>query len=112
MVDDRDPLLTRLFAEQSPPISGSEFVARVDSLMERELRYARVYRIGMCVAATVVASLLAPWIARVCALGIGSAVAGMSTTRALLSFPLAWLAVSSILAGLLPVIYLGITRRW
>jgi hypothetical protein len=36
----------------------------------------------------------------------------VSTTRALLGSPLAWLAVCSIVAGFLPVIYLGITRRW
>jgi hypothetical protein len=112
MIDDRDPLLTRLFAERKSPGAGSEFATRVDALIERELRNARFYRMGMIAAAVVLAALLAPWIAQVCALGIGSAVAGMSTTRVLSSFPLAWLAVASIVASVLPVIYLGITRRW
>ena len=112
MVDDRDPLLMRLFAERSPPTSGAEFAARVDALIERDLGNARADRIGMSVAAAVVSLLLAPWIAQVCALGIGSLAVGLSTTRALVRFPLEWLTVCSIVAGLLPVIYLGITRRW
>jgi len=112
MVDDRDPLLMRLFAEQGPPASGSEFVARVDALMEKDLRNHRMHRIGMIVATVVAASLLAPWIAQGCALAIGSIAAGISAAGALLSFPLASLAVCSIIAGFFPVLYLGITRRW
>ncbi len=112
MVDDRDPVLMRLFAEQRPPAGGSEFASRIDALMQRDLRRARIHRIGMIAGAAIVASLLAPWIAQACALAIGSVVVGLGTTRALLGSPLAWLAVFSILAAFLPVIYLGITRRW
>jgi len=112
MVDDRDPLLTRLFAEQSPPASGSEFLARVDALIERDLRRARIYRIAMVAAAIVVASLLAPFIAQVCALGIGSVVVGLSATRALLNSPIAWLVACSIFGSLVPGLYLGVSRRW
>jgi hypothetical protein len=112
MTDDRDPLLTRLFAEQGPPESGSEFESGIRASMERDLRNARAYRISMIVGAVVIALLLAPWIAQACALGIGSVIAAVNTTRALSSFPLAWLVVGSVVIGFAPVIYLGITRRW
>jgi len=112
MNDDRDPILTRIFAEQNSPVDGSEFAARVALMMDRDLRSARSYRIGMIIAVLVVASLLAPWLAQVCALAVGSVVAGLSTTRALSSFPLAWLALCSIVGSFLPAIHLGITRRW
>lgn len=112
MNDDRDPVLTRFFAEQNLSVDGSEFAARVAVMIDRDLRSARIYRIGMIIAVLVVASLLAPWLVQVCALAVGSLVAALSTTHALSSFPLAWLALCSIVGSLLPAIYLGFTRRW
>ncbi len=110
--DDRDPLLTRLFAEHDRPAHGSDFMAQVFNGLERDRRKRRSYRIGMIIASVVVAALLAPWIALLAATAIGSVAAGITATRALLNFPMAWLVVGAILASFLPVIYLGITRRW
>jgi hypothetical protein len=112
MIDDWDPLLTRLFAEQSQPSHGSDFMAQFINLLERDRRNRRTYRIGMIIAGVIVAALLAPWIAQVAATAIGSVAAGITATRSLLNFPMAWLVVCSIVASFLPVIYLGITRRW
>ena len=112
MIDDRDPLLTRLFAEQSQPGQGSDFMAQCIHLLERDWRNRRIYRTGMMIVGVIVAALLAPWIARVAAMAIGSVAAGITAARPLLNFPMAWLVVCSIVAGFLPVIYLGITRRW
>jgi hypothetical protein len=112
MSDDRDPLLTRLFAEQSQPAHGSDFMAQFINLLERDWRNRRTYGIGMIIAGGIVAALLAPWIARLAATAIGSVAASITATRSLLNFPMAWLVVGSIVASFLPVIYLGITRRW
>ena len=65
MIDDRDPLLSRLFAEQGLPAHESDFMAQFIERFERELRYRRSYRIGMIIASVIVAALLAPWIAQV-----------------------------------------------
>ena len=112
MIDDRDPLLTRLFAEQSQPAHGSEFMAQFVNHLERDWRNRRTYRIGMMIAGVMVAALLAPWIAQGAATAIGSVAAGITATGSLLNFPMAWLVVWSVVAVFLPVIYLGITRRW
>jgi hypothetical protein len=112
MNDEPDPLLTRLFAEQTQPAHASDFMAQFNILLERDRRNRRGYRIGAIMAGVIVAALLAPWVAQGAALAIGSLVSGISTTRALLNFPMAWLAVCSIVAGFLPVVYLGMTRRW
>ena len=112
MTDDRDQLLTRLFAEQSQPAHGSDFMAQFSNRLESDWRNRRAYRIVMIIASVIVAALLAPWIAQLAATAIGSLAAGITATRPLLSFPMVWLVVGSIAAGFLPVIYLGITRRW
>ena len=112
MIDDRDPLLTRLFAEQVQPARGPDFMAQFINLLDRDRRNRRTYWIGMIIAGVIVAALLAPWIAQVAATAIGSVVAGITATGPLLNFPMAWLVVCSIVASFLPVIYLGITRRW
>ena len=112
MVEDRDPLLTRLFAEQSQRAHASDFMAQFSSLFERERRKRRTYGIGIIVAGVIVAGLLAPWIAQVAATAIGSVAAGITATRSLWNFPMAWVVICSIVASFLPVIYLGITRRW
>ena len=112
MIDDRDPLLTRLFAEQGQPAHESGFMAQFIERFERELRYRRIYRIGTIIARVIVAALLAPWIAQVAALAIGSVASGIIATRPLLNFPMAWLVVCSMVATFLPVMYLGITHRW
>jgi len=112
MNDDRDPLLTRLFAEQSQPAHGSEFMAQHINLLERNRRNRRIYRIGTIIAGVIVAALLAPWIAQVAATAMGSVAAGIAATRPLLNFPMAWLVVGSIVVSILPVLYLGTTRRW
>jgi hypothetical protein len=112
MIDDRDSLLTRLFAEQSQPAHGSDFMAQFTNRLERDWRNRRTYRIVMMVGGVIVAALLAPWIAQLTATAIGSVAAGITATRSLLNLPMAWLVVCSMVASLLPVIYLGITRRW
>jgi hypothetical protein len=112
MIDDRDPLLTRLFAEQSQPARGSDFMVRFINRLERDWRNRRTRRLGMATAGVMVAALLAPWIAQLVATAIGSVAAGIIATRSLLNFPMAWLVVCSIVASFLPAIYLGITRRW
>lgn len=112
MIDDRDPLLTRLFAEQGQSEHGPDFMAQFINILERDWRNRRTYRIGMVIAGVIVAALLAPWIAQVAATAIGSVAAGITATRSLLNFPMAWLVVCSIVASFFPVIYLGITRRW
>ena len=112
MSDDRDPLLSQLFAAQSQPAHGSDFMVRFINLLERDRRNQRTYRIGMLIAGVIVAALLAPWIARSAATAIGSLAAGITATRSPLNFPMAWLVVCSIVASSLPVIYLGVTRRW
>ena len=112
MIDERDPLLTRLFAEQSPPAHGTDFMAQIVDLLERDRRKRRLCRTGMIIGGVMVAALLAPWIAQAAATTIGSAAAGITATRSLLNFPMAWLVVGSIVGSFLPVIYLGISRRW
>ena len=112
MIEERDTILTRLFAEQSQPAHGSEFMAQFVSQLERDWRNRRIYRIGMMIAGVIVAALLAPWIAQLTATAIGSVAAGITATRSLLNFPMAGLVVCTMVTGLLPVIYLGITRRW
>ena len=112
MIDDRDPLLTRLFAAQSQPARGSDFMAQFINRLERDWRNRRTYRMVMMVGGVIVAALLAPRIAQLTATAIGSVAAGITATRSLLNFPMAWLVVCSMVAGFLPVIYLGVTRRW
>ena len=112
MIEDRDPLLTRLFTEQGEPAHQSDFMAHFIARFERDLRYRRGYRIGTIVASIILAALLAPWIAQVTALAIGSVATGIIATRSLLDFPMAWLVVCSMVATFVPVIYLGITRGW
>lgn len=112
MTDERDPLLAQLFAEQSPPANGAEFTAHLLNRVERKWRRQRAYRIGMIIAGVTAATLLAPWIAQVAALATGSVVAGVTAAHSALSFPMAGLVVCSMIASFLPVIYLGITRRW
>jgi hypothetical protein len=112
MTDDRDPLLTRLFAEQSQPAQESDFMAQLLHRLERDRRNRRSYRIGTIIAGVIVAALLAPWLARVVAMAIGSVAAGIFAMDSLLNFPMAWLVACSLVASVLPVIYLGITRRW
>jgi hypothetical protein len=112
VIDDRDPLLTRLFAEQGQPAHESDFMAQFIERFERDRRNRRTYRIGMIIAGVIVAALLAPWIAQVAATAIGSVAAGITATRSLLNFPMAWLVVCSMVATFLPVMYLGITHRW
>ena len=99
MIDDRDPVLTRLFAEQGQPARGSDFMALFINRLERDWRNRRAYRGGMMIAGVVVAALLAPWIARVGAAGIGAVAAGITVTGSLLNFPMAWVVVCSIVAG-------------
>jgi hypothetical protein len=112
MIDDRDPLLSRLFAEKSRPANSSDFMVQFINLLERDRRNQRTYRIGMIIAGVIVAALLAPWIAEAAATAIGSVAAGIAATRSLLNFPMAWLVVCSTVASFLPVIYLGVTHRW
>jgi hypothetical protein len=112
MIGDRDPLLTRLFAEQGHPEHESDFIAQVINRLERDWRNRRRYRMGAIIAGVIVAALLAPWIAQVAALAIGSVATGIIATRALLNFPMAWLVICSMVASFLPVMYLGMTRRW
>ncbi len=112
MNDDRDPLLTRLFAEQREPAHESDFMAQFIERFERDLRYRRSYRLGTIIASVILAALLAPWIAQVAALAIGSVATGIIATRSLLNFPMAWLVGCSMVATFLPVMYLGITHRW
>lgn len=112
MIDEPDPLLTRLFAEQSQPVRGSDFVAQFSILLQRDQRKWRTYRAAMIIAGVLVAALLAPWIAQAAAMAVGSLAVAASGTRSLLNFPMAWLMVCSVVVGFLPVIYLGITRRW
>ena len=91
MMDDQDQFLTRLFAQQG---------------------HQRIHRIATIIAGVIAAALLAPLIAQVAATAIGWAAAGVTATRPILDFPMAWLVVCSIVASFLPVVYLGITRRW
>lgn len=108
MIDDRDPLLTRLFAEQSQPAHESGFMAQLANLLERDRRRQRMYRIGTIIAGVIVAALLAPWIAQGAALAIGSVAAGITATRSHLTFPMAWLVLCSTVGSLLPVITSGL----
>jgi len=112
MNDYRDPLLAQLFADQGRPAHDSDFMAQVINRLERDGRNRRIYRISMIIAAAILTALLAPWIALVAAAAIGSVAAGVAEARSSLNFPMAWLVVCSALATLLPVIYLGTTRRW
>ena len=112
MTDDRDPLLIKLFAEQSQPAPGPDFMVQLLNLLERDRRNQRVYRVATITAAVIVAALLAPWVARVAAMAIGSAAAGLGAISSLLNFPMAGLVLCSLVGSLLPVIYLGVTRRW
>jgi hypothetical protein len=112
MIDDPDPLLMRLFAEQGLPAHGPEFMAQFINRFERDRRNRRTFRIAMIIAGVIVAALLAPWIAQLAATTIGMVAAGITATRSPLNSPIAWLVVCSIVAGFSPVIYLGITRRW
>jgi hypothetical protein len=112
MSDDRDPLLTRLFAEQSPPGHESDFMARSLALLERDRRNRHACRMGMTITSVVVAVLLAPWIAQVAATAVGLMAANIAATRSLLTFSMSWLLLCSIVATFIPVLYLGITRRW
>jgi len=112
MNDEPDPLLTRLFAEQSHPAHAADFTAQFIDRLERDGRRRRTYRVGTIIAGAIVAALLAPWIAQLAAIAIGSVPAGISATRSLLNFPMAWLTVGSIVASFVPVLYLGMTRRW
>jgi hypothetical protein len=112
MNDERDPVLTRLFAEHRQPVQGSDFVAQFIDVMERDQRKRRTYRTGMIIAGVIVAALLAPWIAQVAATAIGSVAVSTAAAQSLLNFPMPWLVVCSIVPSFLPVIYLGITRRW
>ena len=112
MNDEPDPLLRRLFAEQSPPAHEADFMSQFNNLMEREQRSRHTYRVATIIAGVVIAALLAPWIAQVAAITIGSMAAGISAGRSFLNFPMAWLVVGSILVSFLPGVYLGITRRW
>jgi hypothetical protein len=112
MTDERDPFLTRLFAEQSQAAPGSDFMAQLVNLLERDRRNRRVYRVGTIIAGVMVAALLAPWIAQVAAIAIGSVAAGLTAIDSLLNFPMAWLVLCSLVVSLMPVLYLGITRRW
>ena len=112
MIEDRDPLLMRLFAEQSQPARGPDFMVQFIKLFERDGRRQRISRTGKIVASVIFAALLAPWIAQAAAAAIGWVAAGMIATRSLWNFPMAWLVVCSLVASSLPVIYLGITRRW
>ena len=70
------------------------------------------YRIGTIIAGVMVAALLAPWIAQLAAMALGALAAGITASRPLLSFPMASLVVGSIAGSFLPLIYLGVTRRW
>src|ERR1700723_1478583 len=110
MIDEPDPLLTRLFAEQSQPEPVGDFVAGLIILLDRDQRRRRAYRIGVIIAGVIVAALLAPWIAQLAATAIGSIAAGITATHSLLNFPWAWLVAWSIATSFLPVVYLGVTR--
>ncbi|HTB68986.1 MAG TPA: hypothetical protein VK727_22390 [Steroidobacteraceae bacterium] len=112
MIDEPDPLLRRLFAEQAQAVGDSDFMAQFIDHLERNQRKRRTYRIGTIIAGVIAAALLAPWMAQFAAMAIGSAVAGITAARALLNFPMAWLVVGSIAASFLPGVYLGLTRRW
>lgn len=112
MIDDRDPLLTRLFAEQGEPAHEFDFMAQFSDFLERDRRKRHTYRMAMIIAGVIVAALLAPWFAKIAATAIGSVAVGITATRSLSIFPMAWLAVCSMVVSFLPVIYLGITRRW
>jgi len=112
MMDEPDPLLTRLFAEHNQPVPGGDFMARLIILLDRDRRRRRTYRVGVIIAGVIVAALLAPWIAQVAAAAVGSIAATMTATHPPLNSPWAWLVAWSIAASFLPVIYLGVTRRW
>jgi hypothetical protein len=112
MTDDRDPFLTQLFAEQGEPADAPDFMAELAHALDRDQRRRRVHRIGLIIAAVIVAVLLAPWIALATASAIGAAAAGVAASGPLLDLPMAALAAGSIAATFLPVVYLGITRRW
>jgi pyrimidine operon attenuation protein/uracil phosphoribosyltransferase len=112
MIDEPDPVLTRLFAQQSQPEQESDFLARVIDLLERDRRKRRAYLMGTIIAGVLIAALLAPGMAQLAAMAIGSAAVGITATRSLLNFPMASLVVGSMVASFVPVIYLGMTRRW
>lgn len=112
MNDDRDALLTQLFAEQGQPERGPDFMAHFINLLERDWRNRRTYRLAIIIVGVIAAALLAPWIAMVAATGVESAAVGITATGSLLNFPMAWLAVCSMVATFLPIMYLGISRRW
>jgi anti-sigma factor RsiW len=112
MIEEPDAILTRLFAEQSHPELGADFMARFIDRLGRAQRKQRTYRVAMIIAGAIVAALLAPWIAQAAAAAIGALAAGMSATLAPLNFPTAWLLIGSIAGGFLPVIYLATTQRW
>jgi hypothetical protein len=112
MIDNRDSLLTHLFAEQAPSERAPEFLAQFVNRLDRDQSIRRTLRTGIIVAGVIIAALLAPWIAAVAVLTIGSVAGSFAASRSLVSFPMAWPVVFSIIASFLPVIYLGITRRW
>ena len=112
MTDDQDPLLTQLFAEQAPPAHGADFMVQIIARLERDGRRRRTYGIGAIISGVIVAALLAPWMAQVAALAVGSVATAIAATRPLLDFPMAGLMVSSLAALFLPVLYLGLMRRW
>jgi predicted RND superfamily exporter protein len=112
MIDDPDPLLMRLFAEQGLPAHGPDFMAQFINRLERDRRNRRTFRMAMIIAGVIVAALVAPWIAQLAATTIGMVAASITATRSPLNFAMAWLVVCSIVVSFLPVIYLGITRRW
>src|SRR5580692_9168092 len=102
MTDDRDPVLTRLFAEQGTPANGSDFMTLVINRLERDRRSRRAYRIGAIIGGMIVAALFAPWIAWLAATAVGSLAAGISATQSLLDFKIGWLVACSIAASFLP----------
>lgn len=112
MSDDRDPFLTQLFAEQSEPAQASDFMAQFADRMERDRHIQRAYRIGMIIAGVIASALLAPLIAQGTAAAVGLVATAIVASRQFLNSPMVWLAVSSIAASFLPIVYLGVTRRW
>lgn len=112
MHDNRDPIISRLFAEQDQSLSSDDFVLKLGERIDKQQRKRRVYRAVAIVACLVLSTLCAPWIAQITSTLIELMAVSFSTVGALLYVRLTWLVIVATAAGCSPVIYLWRTDRW
>jgi hypothetical protein len=112
MHDNRDPIISRLFAEQDQSLASDDFVLKLGKRIDTQQRQRRVYRVVAIVVCLVLSALSAPSIAQITSTLIELIAVGISTAGTLLYVPLTWLVVVATVAGCSPVIYLWRTSRW